>query len=227
MRGKFMALAELWLPLIGAGICISWAIGAWGWENKILATWLTFGGVVCLLLLGTLQWQQIIRNSEAPASEPNETTKLQLRAYVYVLGASLFNFGTEKPITVVVLIKNSGQTPANKMRFRMEGFYASPFPLPAFPEFRTELEGAGVDLGAGGRRFLGPVQLGGTLSPEWAAKVTEGSAAIYVHGEIQYADRFGLEHTTSFRYFFRGNGTPISPTAELSFSLMPEGNSSD
>jgi hypothetical protein len=60
MRNKVMAFAELWLPILGAGICIAWAIGAWYGGNKYLSTWLIFGGVVCLLLLGTLQWQHAI-----------------------------------------------------------------------------------------------------------------------------------------------------------------------
>src|SRR4051795_1398683 len=29
MRSKLMAFAELWLPILGAGIFICWAVGAW------------------------------------------------------------------------------------------------------------------------------------------------------------------------------------------------------
>jgi hypothetical protein len=64
VRSKIMAFAELWLPILGAGICIAWAIGAWYGGNKNLSIWLIFGGLVCLLLLGTLQWQHAIRKGD-------------------------------------------------------------------------------------------------------------------------------------------------------------------
>ncbi len=72
-----MAFAELWLPIFGAGIFLAWAIGAWYGEgnNKILATWLIFFGVVCLFLLATLEWQHHIR-----AFDPKKTTPANIEA---------------------------------------------------------------------------------------------------------------------------------------------------
>jgi hypothetical protein len=62
-------LAKLWLPLIGGGILIAWAIGAYYGGDKLLGVRLAFAGAVCLLILGELQWEESIL-SEAPAIQP-------------------------------------------------------------------------------------------------------------------------------------------------------------
>src|SRR6266851_3835286 len=97
MRRKVMAFAELWLPIIGAGICIAWAVGAWYGDNKILAIWLIFGGIICLLLLGTLQWQHIILEGRS-GKKVSDVAETQRAFVVY------------KGIAAHRLINENGQT---------------------------------------------------------------------------------------------------------------------
>lgn len=59
--------AKLWLPILGAGICIAWAIGAWYGGDKRLAVWLTFLGVTSLLLLGAFQFDDYVTKGDASA----------------------------------------------------------------------------------------------------------------------------------------------------------------
>src|ERR1700746_547672 len=55
MPSKKMELLNVWLPIIGAGIFIAIAIGAWFAERRLVGIWFGFAGAVCLLLLGALQ----------------------------------------------------------------------------------------------------------------------------------------------------------------------------
>jgi hypothetical protein len=72
-----MAFAELWLPIIGAGIYIAWAIGAWYGGDKKLAIWLIFFGVVSLLFLGALQWQHAIISAPEDDLQRREQNELR------------------------------------------------------------------------------------------------------------------------------------------------------
>ena len=110
-----MAFAELWLPVFGAGILIAWAIAAWYAGNKIHAIWLTFGGVVCLLLLATLQWQHADEKAETPtrADEPKPTNDINrpwLGIDVEIAGPLLFENGIGIPLKITMT--NSAVTPA-------------------------------------------------------------------------------------------------------------------
>src|ERR1035437_4393596 len=60
-----MDLAIFWLPLIGGILLGGIAGNAWYGGDKILALWLGFAGLVCLLLVGVIQIQQsIMKESE-------------------------------------------------------------------------------------------------------------------------------------------------------------------
>jgi hypothetical protein len=112
-----MAFAELWLPIFGAGIFIAWAIGAWyGGGSKILATWLIFCGVVCLLLLATIQWQHHIRASEDKPKERDiaDAAKLE-RPWLYIINVrDQFCIDQDYPgdIYLTYSVANYGKSPA-------------------------------------------------------------------------------------------------------------------
>jgi hypothetical protein len=113
-----MAFAELWLPIIGAGIFIAWAIGAWYGGNKYLATWLAFAGIVCLVLLGTLQWQHAIEKTTI--SEIPSSVALDQRPWIELLDfiAGPLTYDAEGArLGVVVNVQNTGKTPALKVNF--------------------------------------------------------------------------------------------------------------
>jgi hypothetical protein len=119
MRSKLIVvIAEIWLPAIGAGIFIAWAIGAWYGGNKALSIWLAFGGAVCLLLLGALQWRQAIR--DAPRDAPAKSDKPDrpwISVDVSLVGPLAYDdkgwdAGKRWHIPVQYELKNTGSNPA-------------------------------------------------------------------------------------------------------------------
>jgi len=111
-----MAVAELWLPIIGVGIFVSWAIAAWYAEHKILASWLGFAGAVCLLLLVTLQVQNWIIQTDThiPKGDPPD------RPWVYfaeVFVQAPLSYDAEGAnVVLAYIIENMGGSPANNVR---------------------------------------------------------------------------------------------------------------
>jgi hypothetical protein len=137
-----MAFAELWLPIIGAGICIAWAIGAWYGGDKKLSIWLIFFGVVCLLLLGTLQWQHAIE----PITVQNG------RPYIHTEPGGPQDFTIGKVFSVTVKLTNTGTAPAYNVRPNIAlGLIPYPFPI-IIRSFRTRSLKAILPLGLA--RFL-------------------------------------------------------------------------
>jgi hypothetical protein len=64
MERKGMDAAVFWLVIIGP-VLIGLAVGIWYGSSKTLGLWTGFAGAVSLLVAGTLQWQQAIRQSQA------------------------------------------------------------------------------------------------------------------------------------------------------------------
>jgi hypothetical protein len=211
-------------PLIGGSILFAIAIAAWFSEHKITAIWFGFSGFICFLLLAALQLQEYEINNSSH-SDSSEITKKQFRAYVFVVAVDFRNFGTKQPKIVTGVIKNTGQTPATRLRVRVEGFCGIPFPMTQFPALEIKFGGP-TTLGAGDTHLLGPASLTAILSPEVEAEIVAGRAAIYLPGEIAYFDVFKVEHLTKFRLFYRGNGTAISSNP-VALVTAPEGNDSD
>jgi hypothetical protein len=151
-----------------------------------------------------------------------DTAKKQLRAYVSPTGGALANFGSSQSfIEGLVLLKNSGQTPAYD--FESTGVLIdSVFPLTEpLPEEGTTT----------GKTILGPgtqfaVRLkNDKLIPQVAlAPFRQGTRAIYMYGKFSYRDAFGDAHSGQFRLFYGGKtGTPTS--GEMSF--YETGNDAD
>jgi hypothetical protein len=189
-----VAIAEIWLPIIGAGICIAWAIGAWYAGHKMLATWLVFGGIVSLALLGTLQWQHTIHRDEVAQKDQGKDNPL--RAYVFTdMNEVIHEPG--RPAKVILHIKNSGQTPAYDLTWRARFSFAS-----------IELEDqVAVDPDAFAAKQI--LAQGGFLAyvydfpetdwkPTFDGLLREEKAAIYGIGQIRYKDIDGKERYTDY-----------------------------
>jgi hypothetical protein len=206
MRSRVVAFAELWLPIFGAGICIAWAIGAWYGDNKILAIWLIFAGAICLLLLGTLQWQHAIEASEKPNIEIDKA-----RAYVFIEQIETMNIDDDlmtihptKIAHVNIVIKNSGQTPAIRVKHRASiRFAAFPPPADLFSPPPNIQYGSVFTLPSGGRASV-TAGLGRALNDSEKTILGLGTHAVYVFGEISY-DTFGQRRCTHYRYMVGGN----------------------
>jgi hypothetical protein len=112
-----MAFAELWLPIVGAGIFVCWAVGAWYGGHKIQAIWLAFAGVVCLLFLATLQWQHYIERADHPAPTVDSPDRAWVAVEVEVAGdlaydAVGWDAGTRWHLPIKFRLTNTGNTPA-------------------------------------------------------------------------------------------------------------------
>jgi hypothetical protein len=149
-----------------------------------------------------------------------DTAARQLRAYVFVTASEITNFKASEAIQCVVVIKNTGLTPAYKMTAWVS-IVASTFPRTEFPP--TDLIPAKTFLGPGGDyRYI--VQTGTAMSPEARTMIANGSAAIYVYGEIHYTDAFKIDRFTKFRGIFRGSGLSPVAGATLPVTQTQEGN---
>jgi hypothetical protein len=139
------------------------------------------------------------------------TAKRQLRAYVFPIEAVLKKLYIGEITEYRVVIKNTGQTPAYKLR-HIDRFAFVDFPL------KEPLPEAIITSENFTRTHLGP---GGTLEKSGAAhrpdgtpvpltdgalkKIKDGKAAIYTYGKIDFVDAFKRERWVKYRYMIGGN----------------------
>jgi hypothetical protein len=130
----------------------------------------------------------------------------QLRAYVFHSEQSTLDVALGKRPRGDILIKNSGLTPATDV-LAWAGITVANFPLVeelkrATPEY----------MKTASRRVVGP---GGTfkINPVWEQTLTaqhmqmleNGTAAVFIWGEITYVDIFGRSHKTGINSYFGGD----------------------
>jgi hypothetical protein len=147
----------------------------------------------------------------------------QLEAYVLPENAGVFDGTMLDPPQpqfkdvpgVVILIKNSGQTPAYRVASRAaiaailvkdEGDLVLP---PVEDKFM-------LTLGSGGT-FSKALRLDRALTNEEIIEIAKGQRAIYVYGRIVYQDVFKQHRYTDFRMHYVGNYPPTKG-AILTFS---------
>src|ERR1700722_6679199 len=195
MRSWLMAFAELWLPIIGAGICIAWAIGAWYGGDKQLAIWLIFVGVVCLLFLGTLQWQHAIAGHPEDGREQNELRRANV-AFRSVVGEPyLLSNGQLDGWIFAFQFENVGPTDTKTIRTATSAHvFEGPipehfvFPMPPF-------DGAAKSSSIGPRT---PIQtyLHQPIALELFQGVKAGKLHILIYARVEYTDIFEQSHWT-------------------------------
>jgi hypothetical protein len=149
-----------------------------------------------------------------------DTAKKQLRAYVNVAGAQVYNLNKANGRYIVVETQNFGQTPALDEQFWC-GEHVREWPL------QSTLSDAPRDLRMGvqtlppGRKSVMRIPVG-ELSEFEECELREGRAGVYFWGTIKYRDIFGDTHFTNIRLVCEGEG--------LTSGLMhatEEGNNSD
>jgi hypothetical protein len=197
MRGKNMAFAELWLPIFGAGICIAWAISAWYGGNKTLSIWLAFVGVVCLLLLGTLQWQHYIEKDDGqPANFEERRANIQFLSF-NTMAIQNNAGGPLNGWAIGAVFKNVGQTTAKQVRIAYKNqYFAGAIPPDVDMMVDIPPGATTIDVGQG-------IEFRSDWMP-FAMNVFDGihtkGANMLLFGEARYADIFpGTEpHVTEF-----------------------------
>jgi hypothetical protein len=123
------------------------------------------------------------------------TTRAQLRAYVFVSKAKVTNVvdGDGMPEAIIV-IKNSGQTPARDL-LNVGGFAADRYP----PRPTLNLTISDRELSVAKTRIsIGPgdisiciIPAGRMLTEPEKASIVNGTGVVYVYGKIRYQDVFG------------------------------------
>jgi len=134
------------------------------------ASWLSFFGVVCLLLLGLLQWQKAIRETVA---KPNQLLPL----LTIRLGAVYLDSPEPGKMTAWIRIKNSGNAPAYNVKSWQNFMRGVPGQNPFDQERPTENE---VFLGDGQEVNLSSTL---TVTPEQIDALSNKVSALYVWGE--------------------------------------------
>jgi hypothetical protein len=151
------------------------------------------------------------------------TAKRQLRSYVMSEGTDVKGGLTAAEPEFVVTIKNSGQTPAYKVKSWVCLVISHDLSVPqtfkrpdGFPQAVSVVApGGDFRLSARSPRAFTHTELDG---------LTKGTVAIYVFGEVAYNDVFGEGHTTQYRYMC-GSFVGVSRDDRLFHCL--EGNEGD
>jgi hypothetical protein len=143
----------------------------------------------------------------------------QLRAYVFPEQASLSWEGTGTATFAKVVIKNSGETPAYRLSAAAVISVGDYPPLdgpsvPPLPKTHTVVPPAGT--------YSLTVALPRPLSGDQVAAIKTGAKAIYVFGEIAYADAFGECRLTQYKFFY--SGAPGENGSQIDLSYLDEGN---
>ncbi len=157
--------------------------------------------------------------------DAKSNSERQLRAYIFPHEMRVTDVDIGGRPTADIVVKNTGLTPATNV-ISWAGIWVGNFPLQA------QLSRANSEfMKSASRRSAGP---GATFSiaPVWSETLTEqhmrmlrnGTAAVFVWGEITYVDVFGQKRITSFHSYYGGD-MGLRPDGATTTS--PEGNNSD
>lgn len=147
-----------------------------------------------------------------------DSNRRSLRAYVCFKSVRLKKFKSGEPPEFLISSQNVGNTPAHNYR----GWYA----FSIIPNYKITEFGFRMGVPPRSRSVLGPGLTSGfgmekfpPLTKQQVRTVAAGKCTLLVWGEDLYADIFGDEHYTRFRYEWTG---PF--TKERSMTISPDGN---
>jgi hypothetical protein len=180
--------------------------------------WLEYGVFIFVIITAiataTAAWYT---RREAMSSVDNG--RRQLRAYVFPDQANLVWQGSAKATVAEIDIKNSGQTPAYRL------MTAAVIGVADYP-----LQNDITVPGLSGNSTVVPPTSGYTLSVpmdkpltgEQLTGIQKGKQAIYVFGNIAYADAFDECRLTQYRFYYTGAGGEVGSKVGLTY--LDEGN---
>jgi hypothetical protein len=186
-----MDVLNLWLPLIGGGLLCAVAIGAWFGDQKSIAIWFGFAGLVCLLLLAALQLQEYETASGHVKDDP-------ARPWVGILEVNVRPVQIGNSLETTIIYINSGLSPAQNLRVYAHAQIRlpadGPIPIPEIPNDTpriTLMPKATVS----GVSFQGAP----AMDAEIVRIITSGERIVWVSGKLEYNDAAKLSHITTFR----------------------------
>lgn len=150
-----------------------------------------------------------------------DTARRELRAYVFPIYAHIRDVRASRP-TFVIDVKNFGQTPAYGLRMNTALHSGShPLNTKLVPEVQSSIATAQLAPQAA---LFDEIALNHSLSANEISALAEGSAAIYLFGEIEYFDIYKKKRWTTFR--MRLGGPEGIPTHGR-LGYHEEGNDAD
>ncbi|HEY5048919.1 MAG TPA: hypothetical protein VII49_12970 [Rhizomicrobium sp.] len=151
------------------------------------------GTVLLFVVTGLLTWV---------AYDQGQTSRAQLRAYLFVETADIEWETPESIPSANVKLKNFGQTPAKSVCHWMHVIYGPNPRTNPFPDIDTSVKRPrAFPPGAVSRTYP---RLTRALAPEEIQALANGDAAIYIRGKIEYVDVFGKDRWTVFCLFTGG-----------------------
>lgn len=160
--------------------------------------WLTgFTGLLAVSTVGLwLATQSILRDSK-------RTSQQELRAYVFVEGATISEFEPNRAPYIRVQVRNSGKTPAYDLKSTL---IARILPVPTSEVIDIDnLTPAGA-LGPAGQLQIGD-RVNSVLTEQDIAAITDNQLAIYAVGRIEFTDAFGRPQWMTFRVLHGGKNS--------------------
>jgi hypothetical protein len=204
-------------------------------EKENNTDWWTVRLAIAAVGIGTLQlfafiWQAIVLGMTIEVSR--DTARRQLRAYVAGIPDFMFAFSDSSLPRTRFKLHNSGTTPAHRLRHRTE-IEILPNPVEA-----------GMSLPAPSGNFSDPMVLfpntnftgnktrAKVFDTGEISRIRNGTASIYVYGEIEYFDIFENRQTSSFCFRLEADKTTLNKLTSdygpsdltLSFAIAPMGN---
>jgi hypothetical protein len=140
-----------------------------------------------------------------------QTSRRQLRAYVQVHSAKIYNAldGKGGPVAAHIVIKNFGRTPAHKVAYASELAFEK-HPPPSATNFIISDKEFSVPsrsksgLAPGQTEEVVEIARRPGLNEQERRDLVDGQMAIFVYGEIRFTDVFGRAQRTRYRYMLGG-----------------------
>jgi len=167
----------------------------YGYRLKVTDTLLT--AFTFLLFLATLAlWfatRGLVRSADRNAG-------LQLRAYVSVQSCRVEDYVVGKPVSIVVVVRNSGQTPSHAttivaaLKYRQKSDQEPLQLKPSGTNSRSSLASGAIET----IKLISST----ALTREQTMAIANGEARIIVHGEMRYVTVFGDPAVTHFKFYY-------------------------
>ncbi|MGX7874000.1 hypothetical protein ACVDG5_015690 [Mesorhizobium sp. ORM6] len=189
--------------------------------------WVAFGTIIIACFTAILGFSTIFlwRATRDLVNDAKHNSERQLRAYIFPHELNVTDVELGKRPAANMVAKNTGLTPATEV-IAWAGVWVGNFPLAAelvrvTPEFMRTASRRSVGPGAS---FTIIHAWNEALTAQHIQMLQNGTAAIFIWGEITYVDVFGQKRTTGFRSYYGGD-TGLRPGGATTTSQ--EGNESN